>query len=161
MYWKLLPSWCFSHYSVPIHWLVHGHMFNAKCHEQSTLWKLWRQTGNCSLLSSKCWLSLHMIRACSCRWNLSALFTGLNHLLCYIINQLTTGPLGNREFCFIPVSKFLEMKSRETLRLVGKKWLFPSPTSRMFSDWSEENVSQGIVYTNWPISARWATQMGH
>ena len=26
MYWELLYSWCFSRYSAPIHWLVHGHM---------------------------------------------------------------------------------------------------------------------------------------
>ena len=26
IYYTLLYSWRFSHYSVPFHWLVHGHM---------------------------------------------------------------------------------------------------------------------------------------
>ena len=30
--------------------------------------KLWRQTGNSSLLPAKCWPLLHVIRACSWRW---------------------------------------------------------------------------------------------
>ena len=40
----------------------------AKCHERATLRKLWRQTGNSSLLPAKCWPLLHVIRACSWRW---------------------------------------------------------------------------------------------
>ena len=65
-------------YSAPIHWLVHGHMTcnnDAKCHERATSRKLWRQTGNNSLLPSKCWplLTWSQVAWC-CRWNLSAFF---------------------------------------------------------------------------------------
>ena len=53
---QLLYSWRFSRYSAPIHWLVHGHMtsnnetVSRQMHERATLRKLWRQTGNSSLL---------------------------------------------------------------------------------------------------------------
>ena len=43
-------------------------LFPAKCPERATLRKLWRQTGNSSLLPTKCWPLLHVIRACSWRW---------------------------------------------------------------------------------------------
>ena len=36
-------------------------LFPAKCHERATIRKLWRQTGNSSLLPSKCWPLLHII----------------------------------------------------------------------------------------------------
>ena len=61
-------SWRFTRYSVPIHWLVHCHMTSnnetvpAKCHKGATLRKLWRQTGNSSLLLTKYWRLLHEIR---------------------------------------------------------------------------------------------------
>jgi len=64
----------YSRYSMPIHWLVHGHMTSnnetvtAECHEQATLRKLWCQMGNSLLLPAKCWLLLHMIRVRSWRW---------------------------------------------------------------------------------------------
>ena len=42
---------------------------HAKCHERAILRRLWRQTGSSSLLShAKCWLVLHVIRACRWRW---------------------------------------------------------------------------------------------
>ena len=43
-------------------------LFTTKCHERATLWKLWRQAGNRSLLPVKCWPRLHVIRACSWWW---------------------------------------------------------------------------------------------
>ena len=73
-YSHLLYSWRFSRYSAPIHWLVHGHMTpnNETVYRQmpwaGNLAKLWRQTGNSLLLPAKCWLLLHVIRACSWRW---------------------------------------------------------------------------------------------
>lgn len=64
----------FSHYSMPMHRLVHGRMtcnneiVTANCHVWATLWKLWHKTGNSSLLATKCWPLLHAIGACSWRW---------------------------------------------------------------------------------------------
>ena len=43
-------------------WHLTMKLFPAKCHERATLRKLWRQTGNSSLLPAKCWPLLHMIR---------------------------------------------------------------------------------------------------
>jgi len=57
----LLYSWRFSRCSAPIHWLVHGHMtsnnetVSRRMPERATLRKLWRQTGNSSLLPTQCW----------------------------------------------------------------------------------------------------------
>ena len=71
----------------------HLKLFPAKCHERATLGKLWRQTGNSSLLPAKCWPLLHV--AWCCRWNLSAFFKiCLFFWFCYITNHLMTGPLG-------------------------------------------------------------------
>ena len=72
-------------------------LFPAKCHERATLRKLWRQTGNSSLLPTKCWLLLHVIAG-----NLSAVFKFCFCfvLFCYITIHLMTGPEGNSEFCF-------------------------------------------------------------
>ena len=41
-------------------------LFPAKFHERATVRKLWRQTGNSSLLPAKCWRLLHVI--CSITW---------------------------------------------------------------------------------------------
>ena len=43
-------------------WHLTMKRFPAKCYERATLRKLWRQTGNSSLLPLKCWPLLHMIR---------------------------------------------------------------------------------------------------
>ena len=96
-YTFLLYSWHFSRDSAPIHWLVHCHMtptvkmklFPGKCHEQATLWKLWRQTGNSSLLPGKC-----------CRWNLSAF---LKICFCFVLlysNSLNDWSLGEQWILF-------------------------------------------------------------
>ena len=45
------------------------------------------------------------------------------HLFCYVTNRLLTGPLGNSGFCFLRISMFPEMKSRETLSFSGNKIL--------------------------------------
>ena len=44
-----------------------------------------------------------------------------------------TGPEGNSEFCFLRISMFPEMKSRETLRFKGNK-IHCSPRDRPLSD---------------------------
>ena len=91
-------------------------LFPAKCHERATLRKLWRQTGNSSLLPAKCWPLSHVIAGISARFSNFAFV-----LFCYITNHLMTGPLGNSEFCFPRISMFLSTLSRETLRFSGNK----------------------------------------
>ena len=72
-------------------------LFPAKCPERATLRKLWRQTGNSSLLPTKCWPLLHVIRACSWRWPdvaawISERFSKFAFVLfCYITNYFMTG----------------------------------------------------------------------
>ena len=44
-------------------------LFPAKCHERATLRKLWRQTGNSSLLPAKCWPLLHVIAGILARFS--------------------------------------------------------------------------------------------
>ena len=106
-------------------WHLTMKLFLAKCPERATLRKLWRQTGNSSLLPAKCWPLLHVIRACSWRWpdsvaGIPARFSKFAFVLfCYITNHLTTGPLGNSEFCFPRISMFPSTSSRELLK--GKK----------------------------------------
>ena len=80
-------------------------------------------------VNAKCWPLLHVIRACSWKW--PDVVTGISPhffkicfcfvLFCYITNHLTTGPLGNSEFCFPQISRFLSTSSPETLRLSGNK----------------------------------------
>ena len=102
-------------------------LFPAKCPERTTLRKLWRQTGNSSLLPAKCWPLLHVIRACSWKWpdfvaGIPSRFSNFAFVLfCYITNHLMTGPLENSEFCFPRISMFPSTSSRETLRFSGKK----------------------------------------
>ena len=102
-------------------------LFPAKCPERATLRKLWRQTGNSSLLPAKCWPLLHVIRACSWRWpdfvaGIPARFSKFAFVLfCYITNLLMTGPLENSEFCFPRISMCPSTSSRETLRFSGNK----------------------------------------
>ena len=53
---------------------------------------------------------------------ISARFSKLAFVLfCYTTNHLTTGPLGNGEFCFPRISMFPWTSSRETLRFSGNK----------------------------------------
>ena len=42
-------------------------------------------------------------------------------LFCYMTNHLTTGPLGNSEFCFPRISVLPQTKSRGTLRFKENK----------------------------------------
>ena len=49
-------------------WHLTMKVFTAKYHDRATLRKLWRQTGNSSLSSAKCWPLLHVIRAYSWKW---------------------------------------------------------------------------------------------
>ena len=94
----LLYSWCFSRYSAPIHWLVHGHMTSNNetvsrqmpwaGHIAKTMSRC--QTRNSSLLPAKCWPLLHVIAGIPARFSNFAFV-----LFCYITNHLITGPLGN------------------------------------------------------------------
>ena len=103
-------------------------LFPAKCHERSTLRKLWRQTGNSSLLPAKC------DRCCTWRLESQRSFQILL-LFCFAIitNHLMTGPLGNSEFCFPRISMFPSTSSRETLRFSGNKTHY-SPRDQSLSD---------------------------
>ena len=102
-------------------------LFPAKCHERETLRKLWRQTGNSSLLPAKCWPLLHVIAGISAQFSNVAFV-----LFCYITNHLMTGPLGNSEFCFPRISMFSSTSSRETLRFSGNK-IHSSPRDQSLS----------------------------
>ena len=61
-------------------------LFPAKCYEQATLRKLWRQTVNSSLLPAKCWPLLHVIRACS--WTLPDVVAGACFKICFCFVSL-------------------------------------------------------------------------
>ena len=88
-------------------WHLTMKLFPAKRHEQATLQKLWRQTGNSSLLPAKCWPLFHVIRACSWRWpHVARIFIAFFKIC----------------FCFVLLYK----KSLNDWSL-GKQWiLFPS-----------------------------------
>ena len=64
-------------------WHLTMKLFPAKSHERATLRKLWRQTGNSSLLPTKCWPLLHVITGISARFSNFAFV-----LFCYITNHL-------------------------------------------------------------------------
>ena len=108
-------------------WHLTMKLFPAKCHERATLRKLWRQTGNSSLLPAKCWPLLHVIAGISVRFSNFAFV-----LFCYITNHLMIGPLGNSEFCFPRISMSPSTSSRETLRFLGNK-LHCSPRDQSLS----------------------------
>ena len=97
-------------------WHLTMKLFPAKCHDRATLRKLWRQTGNSSLLPTKCWPLLQDIARISAQFSNFAFV-----LFCYITNHLMTGPLGNSEFCFPRTSLFPSTSSRETLTFSGNK----------------------------------------
>ena len=109
-------------------------LFPAKCHEQAALRKLWRQTGNSSLLPAKCWPLLHVIAG------ISAPFSNFAFVLfCYITNHLMIVPLGNSEFCFPRISMFPSTSSRETLRVSGNK-IHCSPRDQSLSVKCKKNA---------------------
>ena len=73
--WKLLYSWRFSHYSAPIHWLVHGHMTsNNETVSRQMPWAgniAKTMTSNGKQFAVTC----KMLTAVACdRWNLSVVF---------------------------------------------------------------------------------------
>ena len=97
-------------------WHLAIKLFPAKCHERATLRKLWRQTGNSSLLPTKCWPLLHVIAGISARFSNFAFV-----LFCYITNHLMTGPWGTVNVVF------LELLVSENIEIRGKQnSLFPS-----------------------------------
>lgn len=102
-----------------ITWGLTMKLLPAKCPEQATLWKLWRQRGNSSLLLAKCWPLLHIIRACS--WSGLRLSLESQRIAFVVIiyqngcfepfvllynKLLYDWSLGNSEFCFPPISVF-------------------------------------------------------
>ena len=130
--WKilLLYSWRFSHYSAPIHWLVHGHMTS----NNETVSRQMPWAGNIAkavtLNGKQFTVTREMLTAVSRdqRWpdvvaGIWARFSKLPFVLfCYMANHLMTGPLGNSEFCFPRISMFPSTSSRETLRLSETKF---------------------------------------
>ena len=122
-------------------WHLTRKLFTAKCHERATLRKLWRQTGNSSLLPAKCWPLLHVIRACSWRWpdvvaGISARFSKFAFvfikLFCYVTKLLNDWSLGQQWICFPRISMFPSTSSRETLRFSGNK-IHCSPRDKSLS----------------------------
>ena len=120
-------------------WHLTMKLFPAKCHERATLRKLWRQTGNSSLLPGQ-----QFTVDCCCKWWLES-----QHgfqicfwvLFCYVTNHLMTGPLGNSEFCFPRISMFPSTSSRETLRFEGNK-IHCSPRDQSLSVYCCLNVGE-------------------
>ena len=115
----LLYSWRFSHYSVPFHWLVHGHMTS----NNETVSRQMPWAGNIAKTMTsngkQFTVTREMLTAVA---GISARFSKFAFVLfCYITNHLMTRPLGNSEFCFPRISMFPETKSRETLRFEGNK----------------------------------------
>ena len=130
-------------------WHLTMKLFPAKHHERATLQKLWRQTGNSSLLPAKCWPLLHVIRACSWTWpnvvaRISPRFSKFAFAsFCFITNHLMTGPLGNSEFCFPRISMFPLTSSWETLRFSGNK-IHCSPWDQSLSVYCD---TVGLIYS--------------
>ena len=107
----IIPSWRFSRYSAPIHWLVHGHMTS----NNETVSRQMPWAGNIARTMTSNGKQFTVLRemltavardqsvqlkvAWCCRWNLSTFFQNLLSF-CYIINHLMTGPEGNSKFCF-------------------------------------------------------------
>ena len=115
----LLYSWRFSHYSVPFHWLVHGHMTSNN--ETISCQMPWAGNIAKTMTSNgkQFTVTREMLTAVA---GISARFSKFAFVLfCYITNHLMTGPLGNSEFCFPRISMFPSTSSRETLRFSGNK----------------------------------------
>ena len=84
-------------------------LFPAKCHERATLRKLWRQSGNSSLLPAKYWPLVHVIRGgLMLSLESQRIFQNLLLFFCF-------------EFCFHWISMFHSTLSRETLRFSGNE----------------------------------------
>ena len=109
---QLLYSWRFSHYSVPFHWLVHGHMTS----NNETVSRQMPWAGNIAKTMTsngkQFTVTREMLTAVA---GISARFSKFAFVLfCYITNHLMTGPLGNSEFCFPRILMFPSTSSRET-----------------------------------------------
>ena len=98
-------------------WHLTTKLFTAKCHR-----KPWRQMGNSSLLPSKCWPLLHVIRACSWRWaDIVAFFHWFDPFVLLYNNHAMIGPMRNSKFCIPRISVFSSTLSRETWDFLGSK----------------------------------------
>ena len=115
----LLYSWRFSRYSVPIHWLVHGHMTSNN--ETVSCQIPWVGNIAKTMTSNRKQFTVtrKMLTAVA---GISARFSKFAFVsFCYITNHLMTGPLGNSEFWFPQISMFPLTLSRKTLRFSGNK----------------------------------------
>ena len=139
-------------------WPVTMKLFPAKCHEQGTLRKLWRQTGNSSLLPAKCWPLLHVIRECIWRWpdvvaGISARYSKFAFVLfCYItfLSRETLKFSGNKIHCSprdqsLSVYCYIPRLSLSKTSVVFGWFLVTCP-------WSNLNVSR-LGY-NWAVVTR-------
>ena len=126
---ELLYSWRFSRYSMPIHWLVHGHMTsNNETVSRQMPWagnfvknvtsngKQFTVTGEILTAVARDQRWPDVVAGISARFSKFAFV-----LFCYMTNHFMTGPLGNREFCFPQISIFPSNSSWETLRFFGNK----------------------------------------
>ena len=92
-YFTLSYSWHFSCYSMPIHWLVNGHMTsNNETVSHQMPW-----AGNIAKTMTSNGKQFTVTREMLTtiardRWNLSAVFKFCFVLFCYITNHLMTGP---------------------------------------------------------------------
>ena len=115
----MLYGWRFSRYSIPTHWLVHGHMTsNTKTVSRLMPWtfniaKTVMSNGKQFTVTREMFTAVARISA---RYSKAAFV-----LFCCITNHLMTGPLGKSEFCFPRISMFPSTSSREKLRFSGNK----------------------------------------
>ena len=128
-HFTLLYSWRFSHYGMPLHWLVHGHMTsNNETVSHQMPWAA-NFAKTMASYAKQFTVTREMLTAVARdqRWpdvvaGISAHFSKFAYVLFrYITNHLMTGPLGNSEFCFPRISMFPETKSRETMRFSRNK----------------------------------------
>ena len=118
----MLYSWRFFHYSVPIHWLVHGHM---TCNNETVSCQMpWAGNIAKTMTSNGTQFTVthEMLTAVECdRWNLSTVF---KFCFCFVFlfnKSLNDWSLGNSEFCFPRISMLPSTSSLETLRFSGNK----------------------------------------
>ena len=103
-------------------------LFTTKCHERATLRKLWRQTGNSSLLPAKCWPLFHVIRG-GLKLPLES-HAFFKICFCFVLlynKSLNDWSLGE-QWIFFPLNLYvpLDFVSRNSEILGKQNSLFPS-----------------------------------
>ena len=165
-------------------WPVTMKLFPAKCHEQGTLRKLWRQTGNSSLLPAKCWPLLRVIRECIWRWpdvvaGISARYSKFAFVLfCYItfLSRETLKFSGNKihcsprdqslsVYCYIPrlsISKtgvvigwFLVTCPWSNLNVKGTSFYRNCGAASVGEWYTKIRFIKGVDNVNWPAYRDW------